>query len=122
MRFISRMLHGLADYAVGLIVMVLPFYFGWTGPERAAFVALGAFVILYSLLTDYEMGLIRLLRIRVHLLLDALFGIVLLAMPTLFEIYAGALSVYVIGALALPFAATTKTRAHGTRSEATIWE
>jgi hypothetical protein len=23
--------HGLADYIVGLVVMALPFYFGWTG-------------------------------------------------------------------------------------------
>jgi hypothetical protein len=120
MRFIPTLLHGIADYAVGLLVMTLPFHFGWTGRERVSFVALGSFVILYSLLTDYEMGLFRRLLIRFHLLLDVLFGIFMATLPTVFELPSGAGTVYVIGALALLLAATTKTRAHGTQSEAMI--
>jgi len=36
MRFIPTIVHGLADYIVGLIVVGLPFYFGWTGTSRIA--------------------------------------------------------------------------------------
>jgi hypothetical protein len=71
MRFIPTTAHGLADYIVGLMVMGLPFLFGWTGATRVTFASLGILVICYSLLTDYEFGLIRVFRIRFHLLLDA---------------------------------------------------
>jgi hypothetical protein len=56
MRFIPTTAHGLADYIVGLVVVGLPFYFGWTGTSRIAFVTLGLLVICYSLLTDYALS------------------------------------------------------------------
>jgi hypothetical protein len=112
MRFIPTTAHGLADYIVGLVVVGLPFHFGWTGTSRIAFVTLGFLVICYSLLTDYE---------RFHLLLDALFGLAMLAAPTLLRLPDDSrIPVYVIGALSLFLSLTTKIRAQGTRSDATI--
>jgi hypothetical protein len=52
MRFIPTLLHGAADYLVGLTVIGLRFYQGWVGSQRASFVVLGTFVIIYSLFTD----------------------------------------------------------------------
>jgi hypothetical protein len=121
MRFIPTAAHGLADYGVGLIVAGLPFYFGWTGASRVTFVTLGVLVICYSLLTDYELGLLRVLRIRFHLLLDALFGLSMLSAPTLLDLpNDSGVPVYVIGVLSLFLSVTTKIRAQGTRSDATI--
>jgi hypothetical protein len=121
MRFISTAAHGLADYSVGFIVVGFPFYYGLTGASRATFVALGLFVIVYSLLTDYELGLVRVLRIRFHLLLDALFGLAMLAAPTVLRLPDdGRIPVYVIGVLSLLLSLTTKIRAQGTRSDAAI--
>lgn len=120
MRFIPTTAHGLADYVVGPIVMGLPFLFGWTGASRLTFATRGILVICYSLLTDYEFGLIRVLRIRFHLLLDALFGFAMLAAPTLLRLPNDSrVPVYVIGALSLFLSVTTKIRAQGTRSDAT---
>jgi hypothetical protein len=119
MRFIPTTAHGLADYIVGLVVVGLPFYFGWTGTGRIAFVTLGLLVICYSLLTDYELGLVRVLRIRFHLL-DALFGLAMVAAPTLLRLSDDArIRVYVIGVLSLVLSVTTKIRAQGTRSDTT---
>jgi hypothetical protein len=121
MRFIPTIAHGLADYIVGPFVVGLPFSYGLTGTTRAAFVTLGLFVILYSLLTDYELGLVRVLRIRFHLLLDALFGLAMLATPTLLHLPNNSrIPVYVIGVLSLFLSLTTKIRAQRTRSDATI--
>jgi hypothetical protein len=121
MRFIPTAAHGLADYVIGLIIAGLPFYYNWTGAPRVAFVALGVLVICYSLLTDYELGLIRVLRIRFHLLLDALFGLAMLAAPTLLNLpHDSHISVYVIGVLSLFLSLTTRIRAQGTRSHATV--
>jgi hypothetical protein len=120
MRFIPTTAH-VADYVVGLIVMGLPFQFGWTGASRITFVTMGTLVICYSLLTDYEFGLIRVFRIRFHLLLDALFGFAMLAAPTLLDLPNDSrIPVYVIGGLSLFLSLTTKNRAQGTRSDVTI--
>jgi hypothetical protein len=118
MHFIPTTAHGLADYVVGLIVVGLPFYFGWIGTGRIAFVTLGLLVICYSLLTDYELGLVRVLRIRFHLLLD---GLAMLAAPTWLRLPGDArVPVYVIGVLSLVLSVTTKIRAQGTRSDTSI--
>ena len=119
MRFIPTAVHGIADYVVGLIVLGLPFYFGWSGVSRACFVLLGIYAIVYSLLTDYEAGLFRLLPMRFHLLLDAIFGFGMLSLPYLIALPpVGRPIAYAIGALALVLVATIKTRAPGAHSHA----
>lgn len=123
MRFIPTAAHGFADYIVGLVVVCLPFYFGWTGNARLIFIALGLLVIFYSVMTDYELGLFRILRIRFHLLLDALFGLAMLAAPTLLRLPNDSrIPVYVIGVLSVLLSVTTKIRAQGTQSDAPIQE
>ncbi|OHV78830.1 hypothetical protein [Rhizobium sp. LCM 4573] len=115
MRFIPTLAHGIADYVVGLLVIALPFLLGLDGAVQATIVVFGAVVLLYSAITDYELGLVRFLRIRFHLLLDALFGIVMLVLPTTFGIPADVRwPFYVLGVLALMLTITTKVRAEGT--------
>jgi hypothetical protein len=115
MRFIPTMLHGVADYIVGIVVVGLPFVLGLYDTPRAVLLVLGIIVILYSLATDYELGAVRFLRIRFHLLLDALFGVAMLMSPWLFEFpVESRWPVYVIGVLALVLTMTTKIRAEGT--------
>jgi hypothetical protein len=121
MRIVPTIFHGIADYVVGAIVCALPFYYGWTGTPQTTFVVLGVLIIAYSLVTDYEAGLVRFLRIRFHLLLDAIFGLAMLFLPSLLDLPAPERPpVYVIGALALCLAATTKTRAQGTHAHASL--
>jgi hypothetical protein len=73
------------------------------------FVRLGLFVICYSLLTDYELELLRFLRIRFHLLLDFLFGLAMLIIPTLLHLPNDTRTpVYVIGMLSILLPLTTR--------------
>jgi hypothetical protein len=114
-RFIPTLVHGIADYLVGVIVIGLPFFFGIESAPRLALIALGTSVLLYSLLTDYELGAIRFLRVRFHLLLDGVFGVVMLLLPSLFSIAPeGKWPIYLIGLLALALTFTTEIRAVGT--------
>ena len=123
MRFIPTRLHGAADYIVGIVVVGLPFYYGWTGPQRAVVAALGVFVILYSLFTDYEAGLVRYLRVRFHLLLDIIFGLAMLSLPWLFNLPGKtSMPFYAIGILALFLAAATEVRPLGTYSHGKVEE
>ena len=109
------MIHGILDYLVGLLVIVLPFALGLQRAQQWTLIGLGLQVVLYSAVTDYEMGLMRYLRIRFHLLLDAIFGLAMLLTPWLLDFPADARwPNYVLGVLALVLVAITDVRALGT--------
>ena len=89
MRLINTKLHGWIDYCYALLVICIPWLFGYNkqGIETLVPVATGAFVILYSLFTNYEMGLLKLsgIPMKLHLLLDVLTGVFLAAAPRIFS-------------------------------------
>ena len=86
MRIIPTRVHGVLDYAVALILMVSPwlFRFAQGGIETWVPVAFGLTVIGYSLCTRYEFGLIPIIPVPIHLMLDAVGGLILAASPWLF--------------------------------------
>ena len=117
MRFVPTRLHGILDYLVGFIVIALPIAFPLQGAALVTLVGLGLFAILYSLFTDYELGIFRFLRLRLHLALDVLFGAVMLLTPMIVDLPAAIhWLVYAIGILAIVLALTTQIRATGTAS------
>lgn len=73
---ISTRLHGILDYILGAVLVFLPWVLGFArgGVETWLPVTLGAVVVLYSLLTDYELGAIKLLSMPSHLTLDGIAG------------------------------------------------
>jgi SPW repeat len=83
---IPTRVHGIIDYLVGMLLIAAPWLLGFAdgGPAQWVPVLLGAAAIVYSLLTDYELGIARLISVRAHLVLDALSGMLLLASPWLF--------------------------------------
>lgn len=86
MRVIGTKTHGYLDYIMGILLIAAPWLFGFTrgGAETWVPVILGAGTILYSLLTDYQLGVARVFSMRTHLTLDMLGGIILAASPWLF--------------------------------------
>jgi hypothetical protein len=84
MRIPTRV-HGMLDYALGALLMGLPWLLGFAdgGPETWVPVGLGAGVVLYSLFTDYELGVVRKLHMPAHLWLDALGAVLLMVSPWL---------------------------------------
>lgn len=86
MHIIPRTVHAALDYIVGVFLLLAPSLFGFAHVEVARNVMLlvGAGTLLYSLLTAYEFGLIKLIPFRGHLALDVVGGFLLLASPWLF--------------------------------------
>lgn len=86
MRFLPTRVHGVLDYNVGLLLIAIPWLTGFAqgGPETWIFVVLGLGAVVYSIFTDYEFGLIRVLPMRLHLGLDAVSGLFLASSPWLF--------------------------------------
>lgn len=74
------------DYLMGLLLIASPWLFGFAygGEETWIPVILGAGALLYSIMTDYELGLTKTLSMRTHLTLDLMSGLLLAVSPWLF--------------------------------------
>lgn len=85
MRFIPTRIHGVIDYVVGLLLIAAPWLLGFAegGAETWVPVILGAGTIIYSLMTDYELGLSPALNMKTHLTIDGVAGAFLLISPWL---------------------------------------
>ncbi len=86
MGYISTRMHGLADYGVGVLLIIAPYIFGFAtgGIEQWLPMLLGLAVIVYSMLTRYEWGLLPIIRMPVHIGLDIGGGVLLAVSPWLF--------------------------------------
>jgi uncharacterized membrane protein len=87
MKPIDSKTHGTLDYAMGIFLIVAPSIFGLDKgqPESVILYALGIAALVYSLITDYELGIFKILPFRIHLTLDVLSGIFLSASPWLLD-------------------------------------
>ena len=85
MRFVPTRVHGVIDYLWGVALLATPWVFGFADGGRAqgTAVVFGVGAILYSLVTDYELGAVRLLAMPLHLILDGAAGALLAASPWL---------------------------------------
>lgn len=86
MQFIPTRVHGVIDYLVAVLLIASPWLFDFSdgGAKTWIPVALGIGIALYSVLTDYELGLMRMIPMPIHLLLDVGGGIFLAVSPWLF--------------------------------------
>ena len=82
-RPIDSTLHGVTDYTLGTLLMtVLPKAAGVEGTESATQMrATGAAHAAYSTLTDYPLGIVKLIPYKVHLAIDAVGAIAVGALP-----------------------------------------
>jgi hypothetical protein len=89
MKWIGRKVHGYLDYIVGALLIAVPLIVGGDANDAAVLVPvlLGAGTILYSFFTDYEMGGIKIIPFKGHLLIDMANGILLAASPWLFHFH-----------------------------------
>jgi hypothetical protein len=86
MRVISTRTHGVIDYLMGILLIVAPYVLGFADGTSAQWIpqAIGAAVIGAALLTDYELGAVRMIPMTVHLFLDIAAGALLAVSPWLF--------------------------------------
>ena len=84
-KLIPTKVHGVLDYVTGGALRAAPELFRLKDvPASAAAPRIaGAAAGVYSLLTDYELGAVRVLPMRAHLALDAMSGALLAASPWL---------------------------------------
>jgi hypothetical protein len=85
MRFIPTSIHGVIDYLWGIALIAAPWLFGFADVPVAKLVAIvfGIGAIVYSMLTAYELGVLRIIPMSMHLVLDGIAGALLAASPFL---------------------------------------
>lgn len=86
MRFLSTRVHGIIDYLWGVALLSTPWLLGFADVPAARWTAVvfGLGAILYSAMTAYELGVLKVLPMPLHLILDGLGGALLAASPVLF--------------------------------------
>jgi hypothetical protein len=99
-RLLPAWLHAIADYAVGVSLIVVALVVGGPGKAVAAGVVIGAVVLVVSMLTRYPLGVIKVLPFKVHSAGDYLAVVLLVASPFALGFNHGArgLTTFYIGA------------------------
>ena len=119
MRFLPTRIHGMLDYLIGLLLIAAPWLLDFAdgGAEQWVPVIVGASVIMYSLITDYELSIANIIPMPVHLGLDIMGGALLAVSPWLFgfseEVW---LPHVVVGLLEIGTGLVTHTRADADHS------
>ncbi len=89
-RFIPTKVHGVLDYVVGIALILAPWLFNFSevgGAAVAIPVVLGIGLIVYSIFTKYEWGLVKVLSMPYHLIIDLLAAALLALSPFIFGFY-----------------------------------
>jgi hypothetical protein len=80
-RLLPAWFHAIADYAVGLALIVVAIAVGGSGLAVATGVIVGAVVLIVSMLTRYPLGVAKVLPFTVHSAGDYLAAALLIASP-----------------------------------------
>ena len=80
-RLLPAWLHAIADYAVGLSLIIVAVAVGGSGSAVAAGVVVGAVVLVVSMLTRYPLGVLKVLPFTVHSAGDYLAAALLIISP-----------------------------------------
>jgi hypothetical protein len=86
-KFIPTKVHGALDYIVAIALIFAPMIFGFSDIGGAAVfipMILGAGLFAYSLFTNYEWGIFKVIAMPYHLVVDVVASLLLVASPFLF--------------------------------------
>jgi hypothetical protein len=114
MRFIPSRFHAPLDYIVGAALIAAPWIFQFSEHTAATVIpiVLGVGLIVYSLFTDYELGVWKLIPMSGHNVVDVVAGAFLAASPWIFGFGDETANVYVphlvVGIAAVGLGLTTK--------------
>jgi len=90
MKVIPKFYHGVIDYMSGLLLLIAPNVFGFANVGGAAVWIpriIGLLILLQAMSTDYELGLMKMIPISMHLMADYVISIFMLLSPFLFGFY-----------------------------------
>jgi hypothetical protein len=103
-RLLPAWLHAIADYAVGLSLIVVAVVVGGAGKAVAPGVIVGAVVLIVSMLTKYPLGVAKVLPFTVHSAGDYLAAALLIVSPFALNFHSSATGLtafYIVAGIAV---------------------
>jgi hypothetical protein len=85
MKPISPGMHGILDYGTAGILLALPRLLRWSARVTRFMTLMAVVTMIYSIFTRYPLGLLKVLPMRAHLMLDSVNAVTFLAAPLLFR-------------------------------------
>ena len=84
MKFVTKQIHAFLDYPVAIALIGLPFLLGLGESSPLAFqlsLVTGIAAFILTILTDHQLGVIKVLSYKFHLIVDALVGVTFVIAP-----------------------------------------
>ncbi|QJD94855.1 hypothetical protein HH214_02655 [Mucilaginibacter robiniae] len=89
--FIPTKVHGVLDYVLGAVITASPWLFSFTDDAGGAALFIpvisGSLLLIMTIFTDHEVGLVRAIPIQLHLAIDVIAGFTLFIAPFLYGFY-----------------------------------
>ncbi len=82
---ISTLMHGILDYVTAPTLLALPRMMGWSKTVTSLLTGAGVGVLSYSVMTRYELGLLKVLPMKAHLAIDMASGGMLALSPLMLK-------------------------------------
>lgn len=85
-RFLPTLIYGIKDYLMIAFLLSMPWLLGFAqgGAETWVPVVLGVVALLHTVVTDFELGIFKLLPMMGHIMMDYGAGVFLIVCPWLF--------------------------------------
>jgi hypothetical protein len=116
MKIIPKFYHAVFDYMGGLLLLAAPNLLGFAEVGGAAVWVprvVGLMVLMQAMMTDYELGLLKVLPITMHLMADYVVALLLIASPWVFGfsyVSRATTTVIIVGLLVLVLTMMTQPR------------
>lgn len=101
MKIISSKVHGILDYIVVVFLLASPTIFKMEGMLATFTYALGCIHFLLTILTNFELGIIKLIPFRIHGLIEIIVAVALVAVAFWFYSQGSTLGFYFYFVVAL---------------------
>lgn len=88
MRFITKRIHAFLDYPVAIALIVLPFILGLGTSNPIALylsISTGITALILTFLTNHQLGIVKVLSYKTHLIVDFLVAILFIIAPFIFS-------------------------------------
>jgi len=116
MRFIPTRFHGIVDYIVGIVFIIAPWAFDFSDNSYATWtmVIAGIVVLGQTIFTDFEVGIVKKIPMKSHLMMDFGLGVILALSPWMFNFADEVYVPHVIGGIFSILASLTTHRVPST--------
>jgi hypothetical protein len=127
LRFLPTRMHAIMDYLIGIVLFLAPEIFGFSEVGGAAVLiprVVGVLILGQALVTNFELGVFKMLPMSAHLGMDYLVGLFLAISPVLFGFSNNATNVWlphvVVGLIIFAQAVVTEMEPRFGRSDVTM--